>query len=69
MVAIPEIWLIKFSATLSPIRIFPDLPSIVAINSFFLTNDPSFFLIIKLIFLSINLKVCFANSNPATTAF
>jgi len=30
--------------------------------------EPSFFLIINLILLSINLNVCFANSNPAIIA-
>ena len=40
----------------------------MAINSFFFTDEPSFLLILNLILLSINLKVCFAKSNPATIA-
>ena len=68
LVAIPEIWLIKFNATLSAIKIFSALPSIVTITAFLLTIEPSFFFIINLILLSINLNVCFAKSNPASTA-
>ena len=69
LVAIPEIWLKKLSATLSPIRIFCTLPSIVAMTSFFLTTDPSFFLALNLICLSIKIKVYFAKSNPAIIPF
>ena len=68
LVAIPEIWLIKFKATLSPIKMFWAFPSIVATKSFFLTEDPSFFFRLNFIFLSINLNVCFANSNPPIIA-
>ena len=42
----------KFKATLSAINIEFALPFIMAINEFFLTGEPSFFFIIKLIFLS-----------------
>ena len=44
--------------------IFLILPLIVATTSFFFIFDPSFFLVLNIIFLSINLKVCLANSNP-----
>ena len=63
-VAIPDIWDKKFRATLSPVNIFLIFPSIVAITLPFLIADPSFFLISNFIFLSINLNVCLANSNP-----
>ena len=68
-VAIPEIWDKKFKATLSAIKIFLALPSIVAINEPFLTTDPSFFLTINLILLSIKLKVFFVNNKPPIIAF
>ena len=64
LVAIPETWDRKFKATLSPINIFLIFPSITAIRSLCLILEPSFFLILKDIFLSINLKVCLAKSNP-----
>jgi hypothetical protein len=50
-------WLIKFKATLSPIKMFSALPSIIAIRSFFFTNEPSFFLTENLILLSIRMFV------------
>ena len=68
-VAIPEICEIKFKATLSPVNIFLILPSIVATILPFLILDPSLFFILNFIFLSINLNVCFANSNPPIIPF
>ena len=68
-VAIPEIWDKKFKATLSATNIELALPFMIAITEFFLTDDPSFFFNINLIFLSTWLKVCFANNKPATIAF
>ena len=49
-VAIPEICDKKFKATLSTLRMFSALPSIVAIISFFLTIETSFFFILILFF-------------------
>ena len=69
LVAIPEMWDKKFKATLSAIKIFFALPLIEATIEPFFIFEPSFFLIINLILLSIWEKECFANSNPAITAF
>ena len=69
IVAIPEICERKFKATLSPFKIFAAFPSTIAIKLFFLIVDPSFFLILKDIFLSINPKVSLAKSKPPTTHF
>ena len=49
-------------------RILSALPSIVAITSFLLTIEPSFFLIVNLILVSSNLNFCFANYNTETTS-
>ena len=68
-VAIPEICDKKFRATLSAIKIFFALPFIKATKEPFLILEPSFFLTINFILLSIKEKVCLTNNNPATTAF
>ena len=64
MVAIPDMWDKKFSATLSPVNMCFILPFTMAIVSPLLTLDPSFFFKLILIFLSINLNVCLTNYNP-----
>ena len=45
------------------------LPFIKAINEPFFTLEPSFFLAINFILLSINSNACFVNNNPPITAF
>ena len=56
LVAIPEIWDRKFSATLSPIKIFLIFPSTTAIKSPFLILEPSFFFYFKFNFFVYHFK-------------